>query len=218
MKNIILLGAALLIVFSCSNNKKPSEITKLENEAKAIEKTVDKLKTEATNETKIFLVKSGYVKYKNEVAGMEMTREWWFDNYGSLQYEENYMVMMGQKTGGAAIVRDGYRYDWSFKATEGTKNKFYTSGYTDYENVSKEDIERYKMKKMGYENIAGKKCIKVSIEKPMEAVTWTWEGVPMKTITKFGGKDVTMEAIEANEGDITSSKFDLPQGITFKEL
>jgi hypothetical protein len=152
------------------------------------------------------------------MAGMDMIREWWFENYGTLQYEENYMIMMGEKTGGAAVVRDGYRYNWSFKKTDGTKNKFYTTAYVNYENISKEDIERYKMKNLGYETIAGKKCAKISIEKPMEAVTWTWEGVPMKTVTKFGGKDVIMEATEIKEGDISSSKFDLPQGVTFKEM
>jgi hypothetical protein len=196
MKRILILGISLVMLVSCSNNKKPTEITKLEKEAKAIEKSVDEMKTEAPSATKIFNVKSGYVKYKSQMAGMDMIREWWFDDYGSLQYEENYMIMMDQKTGGAAVVRDGFRYNWSFKATEGTKSTFYTTAYVNYENISKEDIKRYKMKNLGYETIAGKKCAKVSIEKPMEAITWTWEGVPMKTITKFGGKDVTMEAVE----------------------
>jgi uncharacterized protein YcfL len=218
MRKILILGISLFMLASCSNNKKPGEIKKLENEVKTIEKSVKKLKTEAPPATKIFNVKSGYVKYKSQVAGMDMIREWWFDNYGALQYEENYMIMMDQKTGGAAVVRDGYRYNWNFNAKEGTKNSFSSAGYTDYDNVSKEDIERYKMKKLGYENIAGKKCMKVSIEKPVEATTWTWEGVPMKTLTKFGGKDVIMEAVEMKDGGIPSSKFDLPKDITFKEM
>jgi hypothetical protein len=218
MKRILILGISLVLLVSCSNNKKPAEITKLEKEAKAIEKSVNEMKTEAPSSTKIFNVKSGYVKYKSQMAGMDMIREWWFDDYGALQYEENYMIMMDQKTGGAAVVRDGYRYNWSFNKTDGTKNQFYAAAYTDYDNISKEDIERYKMKNLGFETIAGKKCIKVSIEKPVEAITWTWEGVPMKTITKFGGKDVTMEAVEVKDGAVSSSKFDLPQGITFKEM
>jgi hypothetical protein len=218
MRKILMLGLSLMMLASCSNNKKPAEISKLEKEAKAIEKSVDEMKTEATSATKIFNVKSGYVKYKSQMAGMDMIREWWFDNYGALQYEENYMIMMDQKTGGAAVVRDGFRYNWSFKATEGTKSTFYATAYVNYENISKEDIERYKMKNLGYETIAGKKCTKVSIEKPMEAITWTWEGVPMKTITKFGGKDVTMEAIEIKDGDVPASKFDLPKEVTFKEM
>jgi len=218
MKNILILGISLIIMASCSNNKKPAEITKLENEAKTIEKSAGDMKTEAPIASKIFNVKSGYVKYKSQVAGMDMIREWWFDNYGALQYEENYMIMMDQKTGGAAIVRDGYRYNWSFKAKEGTKTQFSAAAYTDYDKISKEDIERYKMKRLGFENIAGKKCVKVSIENPVVATTWTWEGVPMKTITKFGGKDVTMEAVEIKDGEVSASKFEVPQDITFKEM
>jgi uncharacterized protein YcfL len=216
MRKILILGMALFMLTSCSNNKKPAEITKLEKEAKTIEKSVADMKTDAPAATKIFNVKSGYVKYKSQVAGMDMVREWWFDNYGALQYEENYMIMMDQKTGGAAVVHDGYRYNWSFKSKEGTKNQFSTAAYTDYDKISKEDIERYKMKRLGYEAIAGKKCVKVSIEKPVEATTWTWEGIPMKTITKFGGKDVTMEAVEIKDGDVPASKFVIPQDITFK--
>jgi hypothetical protein len=218
MRKILMLGLSLFMLASCSNNKKPAEIAKLEKEAKAIEKSVDEIKTEAPSSTKIFNVKSGYVKYKSQMAGMDMIREWWFDDYGALQYEENYMIMMGEKTGGAALIRDGYRYNWSYKATEGTKNKNYTSAYVNYENISKEDIERYKMKNLGFETIAGKKCAKVSIEKPVAATTWTWEGVPMKTITKFGGKDVTMEATEIKDGDVSASKFDFPKEVTFKEM
>jgi hypothetical protein len=218
MRKIFMLGLSLFVLVSCSNNKKPAEIAKLEKEAKAIEKSVDEIKNETPSSTKIFNVKSGYVKYKSQMAGMDMIREWWFDNYGALQYEENYMIMMDQKTGGAAVVRDGFRYNWSFKATEGTKSTFYATAYVDYENVSKEDIEKYKMKNLGFETIAGKKCAKVSIEKPVGAITWTWEGVPMKTITKFGGKDVTMEATEIKDGEVPSSKFDLPKDVTFKEM
>jgi hypothetical protein len=44
MKKILILGISLVMLASCSNNKKPADITKLENEAKAIEKSVDELK------------------------------------------------------------------------------------------------------------------------------------------------------------------------------
>jgi len=217
MKKVLFVVIAIALMVSCSN-KKNNQVDSLVKEAEKIEKAMEDAPTAKTVAKKIFNVKSGYVKYKSLAAGMEMTREMWFDDYGTLQYEENYMIMMGQKTGSSAIVRDGYRYDWSFNTNEGTKNKFYTAEYVEFENVSKEDIERYKMKDHGYETIAGKKCRKVSVEKPVVATTWTWEGLPIKTTTQFAGNDVIMEALEVREEAIPASRFEIPSGITFTEM
>lgn len=217
MKRTLFFGIAIALLVSCSN-KKNNQVDSLVKEAGKIEKAMEDAPAATTVAKKIFNVKSGYVKYKNEAIGMEMTRELWFDDYGTLQYEENYMEMMGQKTGGSAIVRDGYRYDWSFNSTEGSKNKFYTAEYVEFEKVSKDDIERYKMKDHGYETVAGKKCRKVSVEKPVVATTWTWEGLPIKTTTQFSGKDVIMEALEVKEEAVQSSRFEIPSGITFTEM
>ncbi len=218
MKKLINYILPLIFAFaimSCGGKKSTEE--KVISDLEKIEKEAEKIpQTQA--KAKIFNVKQGYVKYKNIAMGMEMTREFWFDDFGALQYEENFMEMMGQKTGGSALVRDGFRYSWSYDATEGTKTKFYTSAYTEFDKVSKEDIDRYKMKNLGFETIAGKKCTKVSVEEPIVATTWTWEGLPMKTVTKISGKDVTMEALEVKEDGIPASKFEVPDGIKFTEM
>ena len=213
MKRIYIFATAFLLLAACSNSTKESKEKSNNNQANEISQ-----ENKTSSAGRIFNVKSGYIKYNNQAAGMEMTREFWFDNYGTLQYEENYMVMMGQKTGGSALVRDGYRYTWSYNTTEGSKMKFYSAPYTEFEKVSKDDIERYKMKDLGFETIAGKKCRKVSVEKPVETITWTWEGIPIKTVTKFGGKDIAMEAVTITEEDIPATRFDIPEGITFKDM
>ncbi|MDD4210234.1 MAG: hypothetical protein PHI52_07865, partial [Bacteroidales bacterium] len=102
-------------------------------------------------------------------------------------------------------------------ATTGTKMKYYQS-VTDYDDVSAKDIERYGIKKHGYEDILGKKCLKVTTEKPAKSTTWIWKNIPLKTEADFGGNKVLMEAIEISTDNVDSKRFDLPAGITFSEV
>jgi hypothetical protein len=217
MKQITLFITILFIAFivaSCGNKKEKT----IEKELETLAEEIEKIPESKASGAKIYGIKSGYVKYKNIAAGMEMTRELWFDNYGALQYEENYMDMMGQKVGGSSLVNDGFKYNWDYNSQTGNKMKFYSAPMTDFSKVRKEDIERYKMKDLGFETIAGKSCQKVSVEKPVEAVTWTWEGIPMKTLSKFGGNEVSMEVLELKEENVPASKFVIPEGITFNEM
>lgn len=218
MKKIIYYALPLILAFvivSCGGKKTPEE--KLVSDLEKIEKEAEK-SNDLSGNAKVFNIKSGYIKYKNIAMGMEMSREFWFDDYGALQYEENFMEMMGIKTGGYGLVKDGYRYTWNIDNTSGAKMKFLTSRYTEFEDIAKEDIERYKMKDHGTEVVAGKKCRKVSVDEPVSAMTWTWEGLPIKTVTKMGDKEVLMEAIEVKEGDVPAAKFEVPSNITFTEM
>jgi hypothetical protein len=40
-------------------------------------------------------IESGYIKYKSKASGFDLITERWFDNYGALQYEENYTILGG---------------------------------------------------------------------------------------------------------------------------
>jgi hypothetical protein len=124
---------------------------------------------------------------------------------------------MGEKAGGYALIIDGYRYTWNYDATEGSKMKFYSAAAVDYENVSDKDKERYGLEKHGYEMVAGKRCLKVTMEKPVKATSWIWEGIPLKTISQFAGQDVTMEATEVNVGKADKPVFNIPESIKFVE-
>jgi hypothetical protein len=218
MKKIIYYVLPLILalaIISCGGKKTPEE--KIVSDLEKIEKEAAK-SDDLSGNAKIFNVKSGYIKYKNIALGMETSREFWFDDYGALQYEENTMEMMGIKTGSKGLVKDGYRYTWNINDTSGAKIKFLSSRYTEFEELAKEDIDRYKMKDHGTEVIAGKKCRKVSVDEPVSAMTWTWEGLPIKTVTKMGDKEVVMEAIEVKDGDVPASKFEVPSDISFTEM
>ncbi|MCF8359430.1 MAG: DUF4412 domain-containing protein [Prolixibacteraceae bacterium] len=210
-KSVILILLMAFVLFACQSKKEKS----VQTEVESLIEQVEELPKGTTTPKKIFPIESAYVKYINHAAGQEMTREWWFDDYGNKQFEDNYLVIMGEKAGGNALIVDGFRYNWEYDNAEGTKMKYYSAPATDYENVPEKDKKRYGIEKHGYEDVAGKKCLKVTIEKPVKSTVWVWEGIPLKTISNFAGNDVLMEAVEIKTGGVDASLFEIPEDITF---
>lgn len=217
MKNVFSIAIIVLIAIGLASCNSKKEKTVQEEVAEIVEE-VEKL-PEATASTpkKMFKIESAYVKYNMKAAGQDMVREWWFDQYGNRQLEDSYLTIMGEKAGGMTLTTDGYMYKWDYDATEGTRMKYYAAQATDYDNISKDDIERYGIEKHGYEDVAGKKCLKVTTKKPIESTVWIWENIPMKTISSFGGNEVVMEAVEVVTGNIGDVSFELPEAITFTD-
>ncbi len=75
------------------------------------------------------------------------------------------------------------------------------------------------IKDLGTETIAGKDCKKFSAEfggSPI--VSWTWNNILIKSVTKMGGADFVIEATKIQDGSVDSKIFELPAGVTFKEM
>lgn len=215
MKKSSIILAIIFFAFaivSCKSKKEQN----LPGEVESLLEEIEDLPQGKADPEKVFKMEQGYVKYRNLAAGQEMTREWWFDDFGTKQFEENYLMIMGQKSGGFTLVLDGYRYTWNYDGTEGAKMKFYAVRAADYENISARDKERYGLETHGYEEVCGKRCLKVTMEKPVKSTVWVWEGIPLKTVSSYAGQDMLMEAIEVGTGT-ESSKFELPAGINFIE-
>ena len=202
----------LLLLLAC--NGKTGKIENKTSESLSMEAVSTPAAT--TTSTQLFGVESAYIKFSNSAAGQEMIREWRFDQYGARQSEDNYMIVAGQKVGDRSIVRDGYRYSWGYDSNEGRKSKFYQT-VTDYEKVSEKDIERYGIARHGHEDILGRKCLKVTIEKPAKSTIWVWNGIVLKTEAVFSGHSVLMEAVEINTGTIDEAFFKLPANVEFPE-
>lgn len=211
MKKIIFLITACTFLVSCTNTTKEESQKNTDNQAE-----VKDVKTDATTK-EYFAIKSAYVKYRNEAAGQKMIREWWFDKYGNRQYEVTTMNIMNNEIISYSLIVDGYKYVWENDKTTGRKMKFYQA-VTDYDNVSERDIEQYGIKKNGHEDILGKKCLKVTTEKPAKSTIWMWNNIPLKTEVAFGGSKVLMEAIEISTDNVDTKRFELPSNITFTEV
>jgi uncharacterized protein YcfL len=213
--NLIFLAFVLLVVACNSSNKNETEDSdKKTTESENIDQTDVKETTEIISDKQIYKVESGYIKFKTNTAGIDMIREWWFDDFGNKQYEENYMIIMDEKHGSKTLILDDFSYSWDLDAEQGTKMKYYGS-VTDYDEVSEKDIEKYGIKKHGNENILGKDCIKITTEKPVESTIWTWNNIPLKTEAKFAGEPVLMEAVEIIISKVNADKFTLPKDIEF---
>lgn len=210
MKKLVLIIAVASILFACNNSKKEEskEETKLtQTEEENVESQED--------QSQLYGIESACIKYKDNVAGMEMDREWCFDQYGNRQFEKSSMEMMGQKIISYTIILDGHQYKWDEGEKTGTKSKYYYA-VTDYENVLDKDIEKYGIVKHGYEEVLGKKCLKVSIEEPAKTTSWTWNNITLKTISNVAGMNTTIEAYEIAMDNVDASLFQLPEDVTFE--
>lgn len=210
MKKTIFLIAvisAFLSFTSCNNGgDKPTDGT----DTTVVNEDV----TSEVPSNRVYNVESGYIKFN---TSMGMTRELWWDEYGMKQYEENYMEIMGIKSGSNSLTLDGIKYDWDPTTKQGTKMKFSFAPPTEYDDMPAEEISKYGIKFEGTQKIAGKECQVISITEPMATKTWTWNGIALKSETPIGKGVMTMEAIEVKEEAVDASKFQLPTDVKFKE-
>ena len=124
------------------------------------------------------------------------------------------MIINGEKSGDKTLIKDGIQYKWSLDATSGTKIKHYQTK-TDYNQISQKDIDRYGIKKHGFEEFIGKNCLKVSTEKP-KSTSWVWENIVLKSETEIAGQKVIMKATEINDNKQEASLFEMPADVTFE--
>ncbi|NCU31653.1 MAG: hypothetical protein EOM23_01665 [Candidatus Moranbacteria bacterium] len=213
MNKLTFLLTICLLLFSCGSEKKNESEA---NQAEPITETNQIQQTVASSK-KLFGIESAHIKFINKVGDQELIREWWFDQHGQRQYEENFMVIMGEKSGSKSLYIQGYQYQWDIDSDAGNKIKFAQTA-TDYQNISQNEIERYGIKVLGQEKFLGKDCLKVSMESPAKSTIWVWNNIPLKTESVFGRMNVLIEATEIVVGKIDGSKFEIPSHISFSDI
>ncbi len=207
MKKLFLAILALTLIASCSKSDKPESTAE---EAKS--------STETTKQTpnKRYSIKSGYVIYS---APMGTTQTLYFDDNGAREVSITEVDLGVAKVKNIEIRRDGFSYNYEEGKNEGTKSKWYVPSSVDYSKADSETIERYKIKDLGTEVIAGKTCKKFSAEfgsSPMQ--TWVWNNIMVKSITKMAGEDFVIAATKIFEGTVDPKLFEIPVGVKFTEI
>ena len=161
-------------------------------------------------------VKSGVIFYD---APMGTKQELYFDDYGAKEVSITSIDLGIAKTKSIEIRKDGFSYTYEEGKTEGTKKAWYVPASTDYSKADPKTLERYKVKDLGTETVAGKDCKKFSAEfGSSPIVSWTWNNILIKSVTKMGGADFVIEATKIQDGSVDSKIFELPAGVTFKEM
>jgi len=208
MKKILLALFALLFIVACSKTEE-QKTENPEQQSVTTEQSTNKVVTHRYD------IKSGAIYYN---APMGTKQELYFDDYGAKEVFITSVDLGIAKAKSIEIRKDGFTYKYDEGKTEGTKSSWYTNDF----NYSKPDpamMERYKVKELGTETIGGKDCKKYSAEfSGTPILTWVWNNIMVKSITNFGGKDMVIEATKIEETSVDQKIFELPAGVTFKEM
>jgi hypothetical protein len=209
MKKLLFFVLALTFIIACSK----TEEKKVEG---TDQQTVTTQEAPKPVVTQRYGVKSGVIFYD---APMNTKQELYFDDYGAKEVSITSIDLGIAKTKSIDIRKDGFSYTYEEGKTEGTKKAWYAPASTDYSKADPRTIERYKVKDLGTETVAGKECKKFSAEfggAPM--ISWTWNNILIKSTTEMGGADFIIEATKIQDGSVDSKIFELPAGVTFKEM
>jgi hypothetical protein len=161
-----------------------------------------------------YVIKSGCVVYKGPMGVKQIL---YFDNFGAVETFITQVEMGEFSSKETQIRKDGYQYAFKEGETTGIKTKWLANDI-DYDKPDREVMERFKVKEIGSENIAGRECRKYSAEFGGAPVTiCIWKNIMIKTATKMGNSDMIIEATSIQEGAIAQAIFTLPENVTFKE-
>jgi len=208
MKKLLFFVVALTVLLACSKTE----------EKKVESADQEPVTTQETSEPVInhrYGIKSGVIFYD---APMNTKQELYFDDYGVKELFITSIDLGVAKMKSIEIRKDGFSYTYEEGKTEGTKKAWYAESM-DYSKADPKTIERYKVKDLGTEMIDGKECKKFSAEfGSSPIVTWSWNNIMVKSITKMGGNDFVIEATTIQETSVDPKMFELPDGVTFKEM
>ena len=208
MKKILFLLLAVVFIAACS--KKEEQKTESADQQHV---TTQETTTPVVNHR--YGIKSGVIFYN---APMGTKQELYFDDYGAKEVSVTLVDLGIAKSKSIEIRKDGFSYNYEEGKTEGTKRAWYTSDM-DYSKADPKTLERYKVKDLGTETIDGKECKKFSAEfGKSPIVTWSWNNIMVKSITNMGGAEFVIEATKIQDTSVDPKMFDLPAGVTFKEM
>ena len=174
------------ILFSCGGKESKTNDT---TDTKTTEK-----QTKSSKSKHFYDIEKGMIEYKMETIGIPTIMTMYWDDFGKKTYTESVMEVMGIKTS-SYVLNDGkYIYSWDGTTKQGTKLKFKKSQNVNYNDITKEVMDKYQMIKEAGEEINGKFCDVYSMDfQGAKTKTWIWKGIAIKTVSQAMGMTVTTE-------------------------
>ncbi len=218
MKKITYLLVISAFLFSCSSNKtSESETVKSDTV-----KTENIVKPEAGRK---YSVKSGMIKFKSTVMGIQQEMITYFDDFGNTEVVITKMeILKGQVTENRSILKEGYMYELDMTQKTATKRKMsvtQNSAGIDFNNLTDEIMGEMSLKNEGKVTFLGKSCDKFSIDFKKQQLKGTyivWQNVPLKTDVMLQGMPMKIEATEMQENiTIPADLLEIPKGFKVKE-
>lgn len=161
-------------------------------------------------------LKSSIVKYEMTGQGMKVPVTEYRDNYGKLICTQ--MTIMGGEMG--YIINGDKSYILYYTQKQYMELPV-PEDEIDYNNLTPEIIEKYKIQATGTSDFLGKKCTVYTAEMESEGVayqveTWVYKGVALKSVAKTsqGVLDERVAISFEENPNIPASTFEVPEGFT----
>jgi len=172
-------------------------------------------------------IKSAIITKSYEMMGQKHDVVHYFDNYGMLESSQAKMSLQGLP-GVTQNIRTITKGDTIIAVNMTTKmgnRMVLPEKPINYLKLTPEIREKYKIKELEQEEVAGEMCKKYTVEvtqmgQTVNITTWIWKGIALKSITQSGGMTVMTEAstkIQENEA-IDAEVFSIPDGITIQRM
>lgn len=159
-------------------------------------------------------IKSGKFVTETKVMGQTIAATTWFDDFGNVSLTRTTTSMMGQDIDMGTLVKGEKTYMINYSASQMQEMPAQES--INFMDLSDAQVEQYKIKTLGMEEVAGKDCIKFSAEisqmgQTAKVTASVWNGIPMKTVTSAMGMDVVAVVTSIEEGPVDAALFELPK-------
>ena len=168
-------------------------------------------------------IKSAVINKTMEMMGQKFEGVQYFDDYGKLESTTVNMTMQGVTMRMLTINKGETIIVINLDNKSGTKMTL-PEKPINYLNMTQEVKDKFKVKDLGEEEIAGKQCKKYSLEvnqmgQTASVTAWVWKGLVMKSTTTAAGMTVTEYTTEIKENvSVDAEKFAIPEGITIREM
>lgn len=175
---------------------------------------------QAQESAKRYGIKSGILHLMASTGGHETEETQYFDDYGAMEALVFTIDVPGLVKYDTYTVTKGEKA-WMFTDTEGKKSKAKAfdnpTPDLNFLNLTPEAAEKYKVKELGHEDVLGYDCTKYTYEimqgrKTCYWTAWVYKGVILKSITKIGRQESTIEATRFEKNVTVPAKvFEIPK-------
>lgn len=169
---------------------------------------------------KTYAFKSGIMKAKTTVMGMEVPAETYWDDFG--------LKGAGKANQGGAEIRTLVKDNVQYMILEGTGKgvkQTLPSKPINYLNLTDEMIDQYQMIQLDEkQTILGHECIGYNMimdvqDQKVNATVWVFGGIAMKMEQEVNGEKITMEATSLElDVPVDEKLFEIPEDIEWVEM
>ncbi len=173
-----------------------------------------------------YKVENAIIEYEMNLMGTVTKIPLYISNYGEKECTEASIKMFGMSKTTRNLTLGDFVYVLDMEEKKGTKTsiseveKKDVSKEIDFDNPTKEQIEKYKLEKVGKEDFLNKSCdVYTVISNESNIKLWVWKNIPLKTETSLMGMTVKLEAVRVDENPtFPKGIFEVPADFKITEI